>query len=373
MTQDSDVLEGVFEVEGNAGGHLRSRKAHYRPRGNDPQLSKDLTKRFFLRGGEIIRAQPAPAAKGKSKRLRVGEVLTINGMDPQEYTETKPLQELTAIDPAEPIRFETEGGPTSMRIIDLVTPIGRGQRGLIVAPPRTGKTILMQQMAAGVAANYPDMHIMVLLVDERPEEVTDMSRNIVGEVIASSNDHDVASHVRTARMVINKAKRMVECGQDVFMLMDSLTRLGRAFNNFSRGTGRIMSGGLDSRALEEPKTIFGAARNIEHGGSLTIIATALIDTGSRMDEVIFNEFKGTGNMELELCRELADRRIWPAINLEASGTRKEELLLSPEMLAASHHIRRDLGGRSPQMFMEALLKKLVSCPTNKDFAKAVAR
>lgn len=258
-----------------------------------------------------------------------------------------------------------------MRIIDLLTPIGLGQRGLIVAPPRTGKTVLLQQMAAGVAANYPDVYMMVLLIDERPEEVTDMRRTVHGEVVASSNDEDVASHVRIARLMHDKARRMVEHGQDVVILLDSLTRLGRAFNNALAGSRRIMSGGLDSRALIEPKAIFGAARNVEDGGSLTIIASCLIETGSRMDDVIFNEFKGTGNMEIMLSREMANRRLWPAIDLNASGTRKEELLLTPEALEVSYQLRRKLIDMGPVRAMELLLDLMAKHENNDLFVRAM--
>ena len=256
-----------------------------------------------------------------------------------------------------------------MRVIDLMMPIGFGQRGLIVAPPRTGKTMLLQQMADGVATNHPDAHLIVLLIDERPEEVTDMKRKVRGEVAASSNDKDAASHVRLARLVIQKSKRLVEAGRDVVILLDSMTRIGRTFNTFTRGSGRIMSGGLDTGALIEPKAIFGAARTAEEGGSLTIIASALIDTGSRMDQVIFNEFKGTGNMEIMLDRDMANRRTWPAIDLNLSGTRKEELLLTPQALQVAHTIRRKLSDHDPERAMHMLLDSMKKYPSNADFVK----
>jgi transcription termination factor Rho len=333
-----------------------------------------LAQRFRLRGGETLTGLVTASRDRKGRpSSELGDIQCINDLDPQDYAERPPLTELTPVDPREPIRFETADGSLSMRLVDLLTPIGRGQRGLIAAPPRTGKTILLQQMAAGVAANYPDMYLMVLLVDERPEEVTEMRRTVRGEVVASSNDQDVASHIRLARLMIEKAKRMVECGTHVFLLLDSLTRLGRAFNNYASHSGRIMSGGLDARALTEPKAIFGAARNIENGGSLTLIATALIETGSRMDEVIFNEFKGTGNMEIMLSRDLANKRIWPAINLDLSGTRKEELLLDPDALAVSYRLRREMNGRAPDRVMEMLLENLARHPDNKSFVKAMTR
>ena len=321
-----------------------------------------------MRGGEtIVGIVQAGAGRGRHRAPELTEVETINGLPVGDYFETKAFDELTAIDPHRQIRFETPGGSPSMRVVDLMTPIGFGQRGLIVAPPRTGKTILLQQMATGAAVNHPGLHVMVLLIDERPEEVTEMRRTVRGEVVASSSDKDVASHIRIARLIIEKAKRLVECGGDVLVLLDSLTRLGRAFNVNVRQSGRIMSGGLDIRALAEPKAIFGAARKAEEGGSLTIVASALIDTGSRMDEVIFNEFKGTGNMEIMLSRELANRRLWPAIELDASGTRKEERLLSPETLRVACGIRRILSGKRPEQAMQLLLDSLGRQPDNSSF------
>jgi transcription termination factor Rho len=363
-------VTGTFESDGKTGGRLRDPQANYRIRPHDPVLPKELAIRTGLRGGETIEglaASPSTAKNGPAKVLK--QLTTINGLVPDDYIETKPFEELTAIDPQEQLRFETPDGSPSMRVVDLLTPIGLGQRGLIVAPPRTGKTILLQQMAHGVATNRPDAYMMVLLIDERPEEVTDMRRNVNGEVVASSNDSDPASHVRIARLMIQKAKRMVECGRDVVILLDSLTRLGRAFNRQVRNSGRIMSGGLDIGALAEPKAIFGAARNLENGGSLTIIASALIDTGSRMDQVIFNEFKGTGNMEMMLSREMANRRLWPAIDLDQSGTRKEELLLSPQALEVSYAIRRRFLGRGPVQAMEQLLNAMGRHSTNDEFVK----
>ncbi len=258
------------------------------------------------------------------------------------------------------LALETGPEPFGPRVIDLFTPIGLGQRGLIVAPPRTGKTILLQQIAHGITTNYPDVNLLVLLVDERPEEVTDMRRKIQGEVVASSNDRNIDSHVRLARLAMERAKRLVELGHDVVVLLDSITRLGRAFNSWTRSSGRVMSGGLDIRALQLPKQIFGSARNAEGGGSLTILATALVDTGSRMDEVIFQEFKGTGNMELILDRQLANQRIWPAVNLQESGTRKEELLIDQDSLEKIARLRRHLDsmpvGQDVKMLIQALRK-----------------
>ncbi|MBN1514019.1 MAG: transcription termination factor Rho, partial [Phycisphaerae bacterium] len=289
---------GTFEPDGKGGGFLRSAQRNYAVHPTDPRVLPDLVRRHRLIAGETVAGTVRPARKSRTTELAA--VNSINGLAPDVFAARTPFADLVAIDPDRPVRFEIPGGSPSMRVVDLMTPIGFGQRGLICAPPRTGKTVLLQQMAAGVATNHPDVYMMVLLIDERPEEVTEMRRTVRGEVVASSNDLDVASHVRIARLMIEKAKRHVECGENVFILLDSLTRLGRAFNAAIRNSGRIMSGGLDIRALEEPKAIFGAARNVENGGSLTIIASALIDTGSRMDEVIFNEFKGTGNMEIML-------------------------------------------------------------------------
>lgn len=358
-------VSGVFEPTGRGSGRLRSPSANYRADARDPVVPPKLVMQARLRGGESIDAFLANSlqpSRGRTPELQ--EIESVNGLTIDEHLDITPFEELTAIDPRKPVRLETPQGPTSMRVVDLMTPIGFGQRGLIVASPRTGKTVLLQQMAAGLAANHPDVYMMVLLIDERPEEVTEMRRTVHGEVVSSSNDHDVASHVRIARLMLEKAKRLVESGRDVFVLLDSLTRLGRAFNAAIRGGGRTMSGGLDHRALAEPKSIFGAARNAENGGSLTIMATALIETGSRMDDVIFNEFKGTGNMEIMLSRDMANKRIWPAIDLNQSGTRKEELLLSPMALEVAHKIRRTLSSRAPDRAMQALIEAMAKYPDN---------
>jgi len=367
-----ETVTGVFETEGRVGGRLRSPARNYRVDQRDPIVPAGLAQRAGLRGGETITGL-VETRNGRSGRRAV-ELTQIDSIDdatPDEHLDVKPFEDLIAIDPRQTVRFEIAGGPMSMRVIDLMTPIGLGQRGLIVAPPRTGKTVLLQQMAAGVAANHPDIYMMVLLIDERPEEVTDMRRTVHGEVVSSSNDHDVASHVRIARLMISKAKRLVESGRDVLILLDSLTRLGRACNAALRGGGRTMSGGLDHRALAEPKGMFGAARNVEGGGSLTIIASALIETGSRMDDVIFNEFKGTGNMEIMLSRDMANKRLWPAIDLNQSGTRKEELLLSADALEAAHKIRRTLSSRSPDRAMQALTDAMGKYPDNETFVQNV--
>jgi len=370
----SNQVSGVFESNGRSGGFLRDPSQNCRVRPTDARISDALCRKLELRGGEeIVGALSASTKNGKNRAPEVLSVETICGLPADDYAARIPFEDLPVIDPNRAIRLETEGGPPAMRIVDLMTPIGFGQRGMIVAAPRTGKTILLQQFAAGVAANHPDARLIVLLIDERPEEVTHMRKSVIGEVVASSNDSDVASHVRIARLVTERAKRLVEAGQDVFVLLDSLTRVGRAFNAAIRSSGRIMSGGIDIRALNEPKTIFGAARNIEDGGSLTIIASALIETGSRMDDVIFNEFKGTGNMEIMLTRELANQRIFPAIDMEASGTRKEELLLSPEALEVSYKLRRNVVGKGARHAMEMLLDLLNRYPSNAELIQAVGR
>lgn len=369
----SKEVTGTFEADAKGGGRLRAPELTYQARKHDPLILPAVGRALHLRGGESIVAQASPGARNGAPQIaRREDLKTINGRSVEEYTELKPFDELTAVNPDRRIHFEIPGGPLSMRVVDLLTPIGFGQRGLVVAPPRTGKTVLLQQMAAGVAANHPNLYMIVLLIDERPEEVTEMRRSVHGEVVASCNDLDVESHVRLARIITQKAKRLVECGRDVLILLDSLTRLGRAFNSRFRGAGRIMSGGLDSRALTEPKAVFGSARNVEEGGSLTIIASCLIETGSRMDEVIFNEFKGTGNMEITLSREMANRRLWPAIDLTQSGTRKEELLLSQEELLASQGIRRVLFDRGSVRSMDTLLAEMGKFPDNRKFVAEVA-
>lgn len=367
--------EGTLELEDRGGGYLRSASRNYAIHPLDPFVPVDVIRKFGLRGGELV-AGVSGRQNGKQRggpnRAQLTDVNMVNGLEPGTYAELRSFNDLTVIDPRERVRFETPGGPLSMRIVDLMTPIGRGQRGLIAAPPRTGKTVLLQQMAAGIAANHPDIYMMVLLVDERPEEVTEMRRTVHGEVVSSSNDQDVASHLRIARLMLEKARRMVETGQHVLILLDSLTRLGRAFNAGVRSSGRTMSGGLDIRALTEPKTIFGAARNIEGGGSLTILASALIETGSRMDELIFNEFKGTGNMEIMLSREMANMRIWPAIDLNQSGTRKEELLLGHEVVEKAYRVRRQIASMPPVKAMPFLLNAMGKYPSNQAFLDSIA-
>ncbi len=356
VEQPVGEAEGVLELDEQKTGYLRSPKRHLVARPDDPLVSPEAIRKFALRGGETLRG-PVVSVNGKGQRRhKLGRIEAINGVAPADWVPPTPLNETTAIDPTEALRFSTEGGPHTMWVVDLFTPIGRGQRGLIVAPPRTGKTVLLQQMAHGIATNHPEVYMIVLLIDERPEEVTDMRRNVRGEVIASSNDEDIASHVRVARLVIERARRLVEGGEHIVILLDSITRLARAFNAHVGTSGRTMTGGLDIRALQEPKQIFGAARNVEGGGSLTIIASALVDTGSRADEFIFQEFKGTGNMELALNRDMANLRIWPAMEIQQSGTRKEEKLLPEDVLKKSYLLRRQLGDLPPAKAMTTLLQ-----------------
>ena len=356
----------MLEITDKGHGYLRMADRRYRPQPLDPYVPTDVIKRTQLRAGLMLSVNTGPNKRGPGPLVTY--VNTVEGRTLREYLHTPYFQDLTVIDPRERLRLETPGGPASMRIMELLTPIGRGQRGLIVAPPKTGKTTLLKQIAEATAKNYPDIKVFVLLIDERPEEVTDFRRGLpMCEVWASNTDEDIDSHVRTARMVIERARRLVEFGQHVMVILDSITRVGRAFNHFVGSSGRTMSGGIDAQAMQEPRAMFGSARNIEHKGSLTIIASALIDTGSRMDELIFQEFKGTGNMELVLSKKLAERRIWPAIDLPASGTRKEALLLGSDTERKVALLRRDLASRDPVQAMEALLKAMSKFPTNEQF------
>ncbi len=319
-------------------------------------VPRQLVNEYKLRPGVLLSFE---GTRGKY----VGKLKSVEGGSVEDYSARKPIYEATALDPAPQIRLEHNPDEFTTRAIDILTPVGFGQRGLIVAPPRTGKTILLQNLARGIRANYPNVELILLLIDERPEEVTDMRRNVPGNVHASSNDNNLAQHLELSQLVIERCKRRVEMGHDVIVLMDSLTRLGRAFNADAR-SGKTMSGGMDSRALEIPKKLFGAARKLEEGGSLTILATCLVDTGSKMDDLIFEEFKGTGNMELTLDRKLSDLRIFPALNITQSGTRKEELLLSPRALDCNRRLRKHLVGMPPQQAMKSLLDALTKMRTN---------
>lgn len=361
--------EGVLEILPDGFGFLRSPTYNYLPCPDDIYISPSQIRRFGLRTGQVISGQIRPP-KDNEKYFALLRVEAINYEDPIHPKNRVPFDDLTPLYPQERLMLETTQDRIETRIIDMITPIGKGQRGLIVAPPRTGKTVLLQMIANAIIANNPKVYLIVLLVDERPEEVTDMERTIVGErreVVSSCFDEPASRHIQVAEMVIEKAKRMVEFGHDVVILLDSITRLARAYNSEIPHSGKILSGGVDASALQKPKRFFGAARKIEEGGSLTILATALIETGSRMDEVIFEEFKGTGNMELHLDRRLADRRMWPAIDITRSGTRKEELLFAPEELKRIWVLRKVLNDMNPVEGMELLIEKMKKTKGNAEF------
>lgn len=363
---------GVLEVGEKGFGFLRNLTRSFQITSNDIYVSPDFIRRFRLRPGLEIEGRAAPAKKKGSPQL--AEITTINGGTLDDYLKLKRFDDLTSINPEEGFTLETVPERLTTRVIDIVAPIGKGQRGLIVAAPRTGKTTLLHHIADAVLTNHPNVHVMVLLADERPEETTDFRRSIKGgEVIASTNDQTIEDHVRTAKIAIERAKRLVEFGKDVFVVLDSITRLARAFNNYTGSTGRTMTGGLDARAMEQPRRIFASARNAEEGGSLTIIATALVETGSRMDELIFQEFKGTGNMELVLDRKIAEQRYWPAVDVNASGTRREELLLPPDDLEAISRMRRALSGLPPVEAIQRLLSGLGKFKTNKEFLSEIGK
>lgn len=361
---------GVLELHPNGYGFLRDAKANYVRQLSDPFVPGSMIDRFSLREGVYLKGQIQPGRKNQGPRIR--EIEDVDGMKPDDYCTVREFDELTPINPEEWLQLETGSTPLTTRVMDLLTPIGKGQRALIVAPPRTGKTVMLQHISQAVAENHPDVKLMVLLIDERPEEVTDMRRSVNGEVLASSLDCEIESHVRLSQFVIERCRRLAEMGQDVFLLMDSITRMARAFNKWVGNTGRTMSGGVDVKALDIPKKLFATARSFEEGGSLTIVATALIDTGSRMDELIFQEFKGTGNMELVLDRKLADRRVWPSIDINQSGTRREEKLLSPETLRAVTMLRRTLSSMHHVDAMEQLTSKLGKFSSNKQFIELIS-
>jgi transcription termination factor Rho len=353
---------GFLEISEKGFGFLRSAENHFQPKPTDIFVTPDTIKKNFLREGCKVGGPTQPPHRGTSPQLR--EVELVNDMPFAEYTRATRFENLTTIDPFEKFNLETAPDLIETRIIDVVTPIGKGTRGLIVAPPRTGKTTILKQIANAVTTNHPEVHVLVLLIDERPEEVTDFQRSVKAEVVASSNDMDLETHVRLSRFMIERCRRMVESGRDVFVLLDSITRVARAYNSVHGGSGRTMTGGVDARALEIPRKMFAAARKIEEGGSLTIIATALVDTGSRMDELIFQEFKGTGNMELILERKLADRRLFPAIDIPKSGTRKEEKLFAGKNLEAIRKLRRMMVDLNPVEAMETLIAALKKHKTN---------
>lgn len=358
--------KGVLEVLADGYGFLRSSDYNYLPSPDDIYVSPSQIKRFSLRTGDHVSGQVRPPKEGE-RFFALLRVEAVNGQNPDTIRERTLFDNLTPLYPTKRLVLESAPGEYSMRIMDVLSPIGKGQRGLIVSPPKSGKTILLQKLANSISRNHPEVRLIMLLIDERPEEVTDMQRSVQAEVISSTFDEPAERHVQVANMVIEKAKRMVEANMDVVILLDSITRLARAHNTVAPHSGRILSGGVDANALHKPKRFFGSARNTEDGGSLTIIATALIETGSRMDEVIFEEFKGTGNMELVLSRELSDRRIFPAIDINKSGTRKEELLLREEELNKIWILRKILSDFDPTEAMEFILDKMKGTKNNKEF------
>ena len=358
----SNSGSGYLEISEKGFGFLRTAQNHFHPKPTDIFVTPDTIRRNFLREGSHVEGQTQPPHRGTSPQLKTVE--KVNSMPFEEYTKAVRFENLTTIDPIEKFKLETSPDLIETRVIDLVTPIGKGTRGIIVAPPRTGKTTILKQICNAITANHPDVHAMVLLIDERPEEVTDFQRSVTAEVVASSNDMDLETHVRLSRFMIERCRRMVESGKDVFVLLDSLTRVARAYNSVHGGSGRTMTGGVDARALEIPRKMFASARKIENGGSLTILATALVDTGSRMDELIFQEFKGTGNMELILDRKLSDRRLFPAIDIPKSGTRKEEKLFAPKNIEAVRKLRRMMVDLNPIEAMETLTAALKKHKTN---------
>jgi transcription termination factor Rho len=368
IEREPELGDGVIEISGKGFGFLRDAKRNFVQTPNDIFVTPEIVRRFALRDGMWIYGETRRGNRGP-QLVRLNQ---INGEEPTKYQGLRPFEELTTINPNRKIKLETVPDRYTTRIMDLMTPLGMGQRGLIVAPPRTGKTTLLHHIADAVVKNHPEMKLIILLVDERPEEVTDFRRSCPqAEIMASSNDSDIKSHTRIAQLAVERAKRLVEAGKDVFILLDSITRTARAFNNAMGGGGRTMSGGIDARAMETPRKLFSAARNTEEAGSLTIVATALIETGSRMDELIFQEFKGTGNMEMVLDRKISDQRIYPAVDIFLSGTRREELLLQPWELEKINLIRRGLAGHKPGEAIERLLMFVKKFPTNEQMLKGI--
>ena len=366
--REPEYGEGIIEISGKGFGFLRDAKRNFVQTPQDIFVTPEIVRRFQLRDGMWIYGETRRGNRGP----QLIRLLKINDEEPTKYQDLRPFEELTTINPDERIKLETVPDRYTTRIMDLMTPLGKGQRGLIVAPPRTGKTTLLHHIADAVVKNHPEMKLIILLVDERPEEVTDFRRSCpTAELMASSNDSDIKSHTRIAQLAVERAKRLVEAGKDVFILLDSITRTARAFNNATGGGGRTMSGGIDARAMEIPRKLFAAARNTEEAGSLTIVATALIETGSRMDELIFQEFKGTGNMELVLDRKISDLRIYPAVDIFLSGTRREELLLEPWELEKINLIRRGLAGHKPDEAIQRLLMFVKKFPTNRQMLKEI--
>jgi transcription termination factor Rho len=372
--EEALTTEGVLELMSEGYGFLRSQEWSYIHSPDDVYVSPAQIKQYELRTGDTVIGEVRPP-KGNEKYLALMNIESVNGLDPEAAKEREEFDELRPMYPEKRLNLEvtSDGDTLAMRVVDLIAPIGEGQRGLIVSPPKAGKTTILRQMAQAISVNSPECYLIVLLIDERPEEVTEMRAKVTGEVIASTFDESAQRSVQVAEMVLEKAKRLVEHGKDVVILLDSITRLARAYNNVIRRSGRIMSGGVDANALQKPKRFFGAARNIQDGGSLTIVATALIETGSRMDEVIFEEFKGTGNMELVLDRGISERRIFPAIDLNKSSTRKEELLLSDVELNRVFLLRNFLSDMPPEEAIEFLLGRMKRTKTNAEFLEAMAR
>ena len=356
---------GIYEPHQNKAGQLLNPERHGKLRSNDPFLPRELVRRFKINRGSWIVGQAQQDDRFPNPKIRY--VDSIDGVPVDKRKQFLEFSELTTITPDKWLRLETADGKMTVRTMDIFCPIGKGQRGLIVAPPRTGKTILLQDIALGILENYSECHVIILLVDERPEEVTDIKRSVPCEIFASSNDEELKNHLRVADIAIDRAKRLVEVGRDVVILLDSLTRLARAHNSAKGSSGRTMTGGLDIRALEKPRQLFSAARNTEEAGSLTIIASALIETGSRMDDLIFQEFKGTGNMEMVLDRKVAELRIWPAINIASSGTRREELLLDTTTLERCHFFRRALANMKVDEAAETAISRLGKTENNEEF------
>ncbi len=373
QTEKSGLLfaEGVLEILSDGYGFLRAPESNYLPGPDDIYVSPSQIRRFNLRTGDTVSGQVRPPKEGE-RYFALIKLEALNFEPPDDPKDKVLFDNLTPLYPQERLTLETKPDNLLSRVLDMMTPIGKGQRGLIVAAPRTGKTMILQSIANSIAANHPEVVLIVLLIDERPEEVTDMQRSVKGEVVSSTFDEPATRHVQVAEMVIEKAKRLVEHGRDVVILLDSITRLARAYNAIVPSSGKVLSGGVDSNALQRPKRFFGAARNIEGGGSLTIMATALVETGSRMDDVIFEEFKGTGNMEIVLDRKMADRRIFPAVDMNKSGTRKEELLLPKEELNRIWVLRKVLNTLSAVEAMELMLERLAKTKGNKEFLDSMS-